>query len=280
MISGNAKIAAIIGNPVGHSLSPMIHRYWLDCYKIDGAYVPFKIEGADVATVLDAMQRMGFVGCNVTVPHKEAVAAIVANKTDAAKQIGAVNTLIRGANGEWIGDNTDGYGFYHNLKTHYPQKTAALKTAMMIGAGGAARAIIVALQKAGVEKIKVVNRTQDRAKALAKDVDKIHVVAWSDAEKAMASCDVIINTTSLGMAGQPDLELSLEHAPAHAIIADIVYRPLMTPWLVQAQSRGFEVLTGIGMLLHQAVPGFEAWFGVRPEVSPALQAHVLEQLKA
>lgn len=280
MISGHAKIAAIIGNPVGHSLSPMIHRYWLDQYSIDGAYVPFKVESADVVMVLDAMQRMGFIGGNVTIPHKEAVAAIVAHQTPAAKKIGAVNTLIRGSDGAWIGDNTDGYGFYHNLKMHYPHKTAALKTAMIIGAGGAARAIIFALIEARLERVVVVNRTPDRARILAKEFDSVTVADWNEAHTIMAECDIIINTTNLGMTGQSELELSLNHAPSHAIIADIVYRPLMTAWLRQAQSCGRDVLTGIGMLLHQAVPGFEAWFGVRPEVTPELQAHVLGALKS
>lgn len=276
MISGHAKIAAIIGDPVGHSLSPYIHHYWLKQYKIDGAYAPFKVSKENLNTVLNAMKQMGFVGCNITIPHKETVASVIAHQTDAAKQIGAVNTLIRDDHGNWIGDNTDGDGFYCHLKQTYPDKTAHLKTAMVIGAGGASRAIIFALQHAGIERVLVVNRTQEKTHILVKDFCVVAATEWQHAEQAMAECDIIINTSSLGMVGYDPLTLSLKHAPAHAIVADIVYRPLMTQWLQQAQSRQLDILTGIGMLLHQAVPGFKAWFGVRPEVTPALEMLILQ----
>lgn len=267
-------LAGVIGCPVGHSRSPVLHGTWLRQYGIAGQYVPLHVEAGDLADVLRAMPRMGFVGANVTIPHKEAVLALADDVSETASRIGAANTLTFGPDGRLHADNTDAYGFIANLRQNAPGWDAMRGPALVLGAGGAARAIIVALQDAGVPEIILCNRTAARAEALAAEFG-VTALPWEDRARVLSGMACVVNTTSLGMQGQPALDLDLSALPASALVTDIVYSPLETPLLAQARARGCTVVDGLGMLLHQAVPGFARWFGARPEVTDALRAAVL-----
>lgn len=275
-ISGKAKLAGVIGWPVGHSRSPRLHGYWLKHMGVDGAYVPLAVKPEDFESVLRLLPRMGFRGANVTVPHKEQALALVDHVEPLAARIGAVNTLVVRDDGSVEGRNTDAYGFMENLRHGAPHWRPEAEPVTVLGAGGAARAVCAALVDAGVPEIRLVNRSLDRARQLAADIGgRFTVVAWDDRDAALAGAGLLVNTTTLGMTGQPPLELTLDALPLHAVVNDIVYAPLMTDLLVTAAARGNKVVDGLGMLLWQAAPGFEAWFGVRPEVTPALRAFVL-----
>ncbi|SEP60846.1 shikimate dehydrogenase [Loktanella sp. DSM 29012] len=269
-------LAGVIGFPIGHSASPRLHKYWLNRYGIAGDYVPLQVSEGSLETVIRALPQMGFVGANVTIPHKTSVMQIADHLSDRAILVGAANTLIFRADGKIHADNTDGYGFIANLKQGAPNWSAASGPALVLGAGGAARAIIVALADAGVPQILLANRTRPKAEALRAEFGtRIKVVDWVQAQDAVAEAHLIVNTTSLGMTGQPDLKLSLDGLSADTVVTDIVYKPLRTPLLEQAAARGCVTVDGLGMLLHQGVPGFERWFGTRPEVDDALRAAVL-----
>jgi shikimate dehydrogenase len=283
-LSGRAALAGIMGWPVGHSLSPRLHGFWLREYRIDGAYVPLAVAPDRLEQALRALPAMGFRGANLTIPHKEAGLAAVDRITPAAARAGAVNTVIVEPDG-LLGDNTDGYGFMANLAASAPAWHAADGPAVLLGAGGAARAIAIALIDAGAPELRLVNRTLTRAEALAAQLaDVAHergtvltVLPWQDRHALSGAC-LLVNTTSLGMTGQPPLELDLAAMPARALVTDIVYSPLETGLLATARARGHAVVDGLGMLLHQARPGFRAWFGVDPEVSDALRATVVAGL--
>lgn len=267
-------LAGVIGCPVGHSRSPILHGTWLREYGITGYYVPLHVAAENLATTLRAMPRMGFVGANVTIPHKESVLGLADNVSETALRIGAANTLSFGQDGRLHADNTDGYGFIANLRQHAPQWDAARGPALVLGAGGAARAIIVALQDAGVPEIYLCNRTAARADALAAEFG-VTALAWEDRMWVLPRVACVVNTTSLGMSGQPALDIDLSALPEMALVTDIVYSPLETPLLAQARARGCCAVDGLGMLLHQAVPGCERWFGIRPDVTDNLRAAVL-----
>lgn len=267
-------LAGVIGCPVAHSRSPVLHGTWLRAYGIAGHYVPLHVEAHDLSDVLHALPRMGFVGANVTVPHKETALALADDVSETALRIGAANTLSFDADGRLLADNTDAYGFIANLRQSAPEWDAARGPALVLGAGGAARAIIVALQDAGVPQIFLTNRTAARAQALA-DEFGVMALPWEDRARVLPEAFCVVNTTSLGMAGQPALDLPLDTLPPAALVTDIVYSPLETPLLAQARSRGCQVVDGLGMLLHQAVPGFERWFGTRPKVTDTLRKAVL-----
>lgn len=275
-ISGKAKLAGVIGWPVGHSRSPRLHGYWLKHMGIDGAYVPLAVKPEDLEIVLQALPRMGFRGANLTVPHKERALALIDHVEPLAKRIGAVNTLVIRDDGSIEGRNTDAHGFIENLRHGAPHWRPEAEPAVVLGAGGAARAVCAALVDCGVPEIRLVNRSTARAEQLATDIGgRIEVVAWDDRNRVLAGAGLVVNTTTLGMTGQPPLEIDLAALPLHAVVNDIVYAPLMTDFLVVAAARGNKVVDGLGMLLWQAAPGFEAWFEARPEVTPALRAHVL-----
>lgn len=275
-ISGKARLAGVIGWPVGHSRSPRLHGYWLRHLGIDGAYVPLAVKPEDFESVLRALPRMGFAGANVTVPHKEQALALADHVEALARRIGAVNTLVVRPDGSVEGRNTDAFGFLENLRHGAPHWDPAAGPAVVLGAGGAARAVCAALVDAGVPEIRLVNRSAARAEQVAGDIGgKFTVLSWERAGAALDGANLLVNTTTLGMTGQPPLELDLAALPVHAVVNDIVYAPLMTDLLIEAAARGNKVVDGLGMLLWQAVPGFEAWFGVRPEVTPALRDFVL-----
>ena len=275
-LSGNVKLAGVMGWPIGHSLSPRLHGYWLRQYAVDGAYVPLAVRREDFAGAVRMLPRLGFAGANVTVPHKEAALAAVDEAAGEARRIGAVNTIVVRADGSLMGWNSDGFGFMENLKAGLAEWNPGLGPAVVLGAGGAARAVCAALVDGGVPELRLVNRTAARAEALAADIGgPIEVVSWAERESALDGARLLTNTTTLGMAGNPPLDLALERLPPEAAVTDIVYAPLRTPLLVAAAARGNPTVDGLGMLLHQARPGFAAWFGVEPEVTDEMRAFVL-----
>ncbi|TNC94335.1 MAG: shikimate dehydrogenase [Stygiobacter sp.] len=275
ILSGKAKLAGVLGWPVGHSRSPRLHGYWLDRLGIDGAYVPLPVRPEDFESVFRALAKMGFVGANVTVPHKEQALILADEVEPLAKRIGAVNTLVVREDGAIVGLNTDAFGFMQNLLETHPAPLGYLnRPAVVLGAGGAARAVVAALADAGVPEIQLVNRSLERAEKLAAEIGgPIRVRAWDRVD--LAGAGLLVNTTSLGMSGQPPLDLDLSALPTNAVVNDIVYAPLMTDLLLRAQARGNPVVDGLGMLLWQAVRGFTLWFGQQPEVTPELRDFVL-----
>ncbi len=278
-ISGKARLAGVMGWPVGHSLSPRLHGYWLQTLGIDGAYVPLAVAPENVPDAIATLSRIGFRGFNVTVPHKEMALQCVDEVDGLATRIGAVNTVIFNEDGKSLGTNTDGYGFIENLHQHAPGHDLSGGPAVVLGSGGAARAIIVALMDAGVREIRVTNRTQERAETLIEELkasDVCSVAPWEQRHAILGGAALLVNTTTLGMSGQSPLEIDLQALPVDACVTDIVYAPLETRLLSEARSRGNMVVDGLGMLLHQARPGFKAWFGKDPEVNEALRTHVLE----
>jgi shikimate dehydrogenase len=280
MISGQAKIAGVMGWPVAHSLSPRLHGFWLDYHGVDGAYIPIPVSPDDIETVIKTLPKLGFRGANVTVPHKIPAFNAADELSPAAQAIGAVNTLVCREDGSIFGDNTDGYGFIANLRIGAPTWNPSAGPALVLGAGGAARAVVWSLLDAGVPNVVLTNRTQEKADIIAKDMSgDVTVIPWDQREGAVRDAGLIVNTTSLGMTGKPALELNITNVAESTVVTDIVYVPLQTPLLRDAAAVGCQIVDGLGMLLHQAVPGFEAWFGLRPDVTPDLRDHVLSGLK-
>ncbi len=276
MTDHKIPLAGVIGHPVGHSRSPKLHGHWLKTYGLDGHYVPMDVAPADLETVLRTLPKAGFVGTNVTVPHKEAALRIADHVSDRATVIGAANTLVFREDGSIHADNTDGYGFMENLRAGAPDWNAKDGPAVVFGAGGAARAVLQALADAGVPEILLTNRTRTRADHLKEEFgQRITVVDWVQAGNVIENAELVVNTTSLGMQGQPELRVPLDGLQPGAVVTDLVYAPLKTNLLKTAEEAGCTVVDGLGMLLHQAVPGFERWFGVRPEVNDDLRAAVL-----
>ncbi|MFN4056602.1 MAG: shikimate dehydrogenase [Roseinatronobacter sp.] len=267
-------LAGVIGCPISHSRSPRLHGHWLQTYGLPGHYVPLHVETRDLEHVLRNMPQMGFVGANVTIPHKEAVLHLADDISDTAGRIGAANTLTF-RDGRILADNTDAYGFMANLRQAAPDWQPG-GAALVLGAGGAARAVVDGLLQAGMDRIWLSNRSRDRAEVLADTFGaKVKVLDWSNRAAALPDIGLLVNTTSLGMSGQAPLDMPLSGLPRKTLVTDIVYVPLMTDLLVQAAARGNQIVDGIGMLLHQAVPGFERWFGKTPEVTEALRRAVL-----
>jgi shikimate dehydrogenase len=265
--------AAVLGFPVKQSLSPPMHNFWLEKAGIAGMYLPLEIKPDDLKGVLYAMPRTGFVGCNLTIPHKEAAMEMLDDISEIAKAIGAVNTVKFREDHSTFGTNTDGEGFMNNLRYHHPDLTPFKQCALVLGAGGASRAVIYALQAEGFEQILICNRNMARAEEVANHFGKpCDVVPWEEAETAMKQATLLVNTTSLGMTGEDPLPFHLTQLSPEALVTDIVYKPLMTGMLKEAKERGNPVVTGIGMLAHQGVPGFELWFGHRPQVDDDLLA--------
>ncbi len=264
MITGHARLAGVIGWPVSHSRSPLLHNHWLARHAIDGAYVPLVVRPGDFAVAVAGLRAAGFAGVNVTIPHKEAAFSVCDTVDDVARDAGAVNTLFFGPDGI-TGTNTDGAGFIANLAAHGVIPSGP---ALLLGAGGAARAIAASLLAAGV-RVTIANRSAERAAALQAALPQVRVIEWNYRSAALADHSLLVNTTSLGMAGAPALEIDLSCAPPTLAVADIVYVPLETPLLAQARALGLAAVPGLGMLLHQAVPGFARWFGVTPTVDQA-----------
>ena len=270
-------LAGVIGHPIAHSRSPALHGYWLRRYGLKGHYIPIDIAPNDLADLVRTLPRLGFVGLNVTIPHKEAILHVADIITDRAALIGAANTLIFRKDGKIHADNTDGSGFIANLRQNAPHWVPSAGPAVVLGAGGAARAVIAALIEVGVPEIRLANRTRPRADGLRSDFGaKVVVHEWVQAANILEGAATVVNTTSLGMTGKPDLRLSLDHLSPRALVTDLVYTPLKTQLLIEAEAHGCIAVDGLGMLLHQAAPGFERWFGQRPDVDEATRMAVLQ----
>ena len=269
-------LAGVIGSPIAHSRSPALHGYWLRRYGIKGFYIPMDVAQADLREALATLPKLGFVGLNVTIPHKETVLSLADIVTDRAALIGAANTLIFRKDGKVYADNTDGSGFIANLRQEAPGWVPSAGPAVVFGAGGAARAVVAALIEVGVPEIRITNRTRARAEALRSDFGaKIHVHDWVQAGNLLDDATTVVNTSALGMTGKPEFKVPLDALNPKALVTDLVYTPLRTAFLEQAEQAGCTVVDGLGMLLHQAAPGFERWFGTRPDVDAATRAAVL-----
>ncbi|SMO71381.1 shikimate dehydrogenase [Ruegeria faecimaris] len=269
-------LAGVIGHPISHSKSPILHGHWLKTYGLAGHYIPMDVAPDDLEAVLRTLPKAGFVGANITVPHKEVALDLADTASDRARQIGAANTLVFQPDGSIHADNTDGYGFMQNLRSGAPDWIPADGPAVVFGAGGAARAVLQALVDAGVPEILLTNRTRSRADRLKEEFGTtITVVDWLKAGNVVEDAELVVNTSSLGMHGQPELRVPLDGLQPGAVVTDLVYAPLKTRLLETAEQAGCTPVDGLGMLLHQAVPGFESWFGVRPEVTSDLRAAVL-----
>jgi shikimate dehydrogenase len=269
-------LAGVIGSPISHSRSPQVHGHWLKSLGIRGFYIPMEVAENDLEDALRSLPKLGFVGVNVTVPYKERVLRLADHVSDRATIIGAANTLSFRNDGTIHADNTDGYGFIENLRQGAPGWDVTAGPAAVLGAGGAARAVVVALRDAGAPEILISNRTRLRAEALQQEFGrKLRVVDWVQAGNILEHAATVVNTTSLGMVGKPALRVPLDGLQKGALVTDLVYAPLKTRLLEVAEAMGCVTVDGLGMLLHQAVPGFERWFGARPEVDAATRAAAL-----
>ncbi len=279
-LSAKAKLAGVMGWPISHSRSPLLHGYWLRELNIDGAYLPFAVDPENIEAALRALPILGISGVNLTVPHKELAMSVCDHIDSIGRRIGAVNTIVVNDDGALSGTNTDAFGFLENLRGESAWR-ASDGPALVLGAGGAARAIVAALIDDGIGEVRLANRTLPRAEALAAEFGRaVTTVPWDQINAAMDGTALLVNTSTLGMTGQPDLELDLHDLPDTAVVNDIVYSPLETTLLRKAKKRGNSVVNGLGMLLHQARPGFTAWFGEEPTVSDGLRAHILADLSA
>jgi len=266
-------LAGVIGSPISHSQSPKLHQYWLRKYGLRGFYIPMDVTQSDLAEVIRTLHKMGFVGVNVTIPHKETIFGLADLVTDRAALIGAANTLIFRNDGKVHADNTDGYGFIENLRQNAPGWRPTEGPAAVIGAGGAARSVVASLIEVGVPEIRLANRTRTRADALRADFgSKVRVYEWVQAGNMLDGARTVVNTSSLGMVGKPELRIPLDGLSPNAVVNDLVYTPLRTALLERAAQAGCTTVDGLGMLMHQAVPAFERWFGERPLVDGDLRA--------
>ncbi|MCG8562332.1 MAG: shikimate dehydrogenase [Hyphomicrobiales bacterium] len=273
-----AKNACVIGWPIGHSRSPLVHNYWIAQHGLDAHYDKEAVRPEDFEAFVRGLAARGYRGASVTVPHKEAALALADEADATARAIGAANTL-------WLEDgrlhatNTDAYGFMTHLDLSAPGWDAPPRPAAVLGAGGAARAVLAGLAERGLPEIRLLNRTRARAEALAGRLgSRVEVGDWDERDAVLEGCGLLVNTTTLGMAGAPALEIDLARLPDDAVVADIVYTPLETPLLAAARAGGLGTVDGLGMLLHQGALGFERWFGVRPEVTEELRALVVADL--
>ena len=269
-------LAGVMGWPISHSRSPLIHSHWLAEHGLHGAYVPLAVNPLQLPEALTGLKALGFAGCNLTLPHKIEALPWVDAVDPMALRIGAVNTLTVRTDGSLHGANTDAFGFIQSLREAHPSWHASTGSAVVLGAGGAARAVVWALADAGAKDIRLLNRSPEKAQAMAQEFGApVKALAWSERHAALAGAALLVNTTTQGMQGQPALDLHLDDLPVHALVSDIVYTPLQTDLLLRAAARGNPTVNGLGMLLNQARPAFASWFGVMPEVTPALWAKVL-----
>jgi shikimate dehydrogenase len=266
-------LAGVMGWPVMHSRSPLLHGYWMKQLGLAGAYVPLAIEPPGLAAAIRALHPLGFAGCNLTIPHKQAAMAIVDEVDPVGRTIGAISCIVVRPDGSLFGSNNDWYGFVENLKASVPDWRAEAGPAVVLGAGGGARAVCYGLLHLGVPSIRLVNRARTRAQTLAADFGdpRITVLSWDERHDAVAGAETVVNATSAGMVGNPPLDVRLDRLAPTALAADIIYTPLETPFLAAARGRGNRTVNGLGMLLHQGRPAWKAWFGIEPEVTPELR---------
>ena len=270
-------LAGVIGHPISHSKSPKLHNYWLSKYKINGFYIPFSITTEKLQASIKSLMDLGFSGVNVTIPHKTNVLALADSVTDRAALIGAANTLYFSKSGKIHADNTDGYGFIQNIIDEIPDYDFYDKTAIIYGAGGSARAIASALISNGVKEVGITNRTRSKAQIISENLGaKVSVVDWRTAPETVGRADLIINATSMGMIGQPDFSQPITRAKKTALVIDIVYNPLITELIKEAKKQKLKTVGGIGMLINQAVPGFEHWFETTPIIDDEIRKFIIE----
>ena len=273
------KLAGVIGWPVCHSMSSHLHGFWLEKYKIEGAYIKLAVSPENLEVALKSLPKLGFAGTNITTPHKENALSIVDYLDPVAKRIGAVNTIFINKDSSLYGTNTDGFGFIENLRSKAPEWEASKFPVVVLGAGGASKSVVASLIDAGVPEVRLVNRTLSRAKALSSSMDgPITLFGWEQASDFLRGASLVVNTTVLGMTGQPPLNIDLSFLSTNTLVADTVYTPLTTPLLKQAKDRGLKTVDGLGMLLYQAVLGFEGWYGHKPDVTKSLRDHILVKL--
>ena len=272
-------MAGVIGWPIAHSRSPAIHNHWIQQYNLCGAYGQFPVEINNLEMAIQGLKALGLAGCNITIPHKVAAMRHMDWIDPLAQRMGAINTIVVQADGALHGFNNDGFGYIQSLHEAQPSWQANAGPVVILGAGGAARAIVVSLLDAGAEEIRILYRTRDKAEALAQEFgSRITTYEWRERHEALSGCALLVNTTSLGMHGQEALEINLAQLPTSALVSDAIYVPLETPLLAQARKRGNSTVNGLGMLLHQARPAFHAWFGVMPEVTPELRQTIIATL--
>jgi shikimate dehydrogenase len=268
-------MAGVMGWPVMHSRSPMLHNYWFQKHQLAGTYVPLAIRPEGLAAALRALHPLGFAGCNLTIPHKQQAMTIVNEIDEVAKRIGAISCVVVRSDGSLAGSNNDCYGFIHNIKQEQPGWRADAGPAVVIGAGGGSRAVCYGLAQERAKEIRLVNRSLDRAKGIANEFGSpIKALPWEQRHDALEGAATVVNSTSQGMVGQPALDIKLDKLPANALVADIIYIPLETPFLAAARKRGNRTVNGLGMLLHQGRPAWKAWFGIEPEVTPELRSMI------
>jgi shikimate dehydrogenase len=273
-------LAGVMGWPVMHSRSPILHNYWFRQHGLAGTYVPLAIEPQSLAAALRALHPLGFAGCNLTIPHKQKAMAIVDEVDTVAKRIGAISCVVVRPDGSLAGSNNDCYGFIHNLKQERPGWRADAGPVVVLGAGGGSRAVCYGLAQEGAKEIRLVNRTLARAQGIASEFGgPIRAVPWEQRHEVLDGAAMVVNTTSNGMVGQPALDIDLERLPKSALAADIIYIPLETPFLAAARKRGNPTVNGLGMLLHQGRPAWKAWFGIEPAVTAELRAMVEETIR-
>ena len=271
MSSQKFILAGVMGHPVAHSRSPVIHNHWIAQYKLKGSYVLLPVEPSNLHDALKGLKALGFAGCNVTIPHKVEAMKAMDWLHPVAKQMGAINTIVVQPDGALHGFNNDGYGYIQSIKDAKADWRADAGPITVLGAGGAARAIVLSLINEGAQEIRLINRTKSKAEHLAQEFGSVvRVVDWSERANALNGVAMLVNTTNQGMHGQPELDLQLNELPTSALVSDASYIPLETPLLAQAKKRGNATVNGLGMLLNQARPAFQAWFGVLPEITPEL----------
>jgi shikimate dehydrogenase len=268
-------LAGVMGYPVAHSRSPVIHNHWIAQYGLRGSYVLLPVQPDQLSDALGGLKALGFAGCNVTIPHKVQAMKAMDWLHPVAKQMGAINTIVVQENGALHGFNNDGFGYIQSIKDAKPNWKASDGPITVLGAGGAARAIVLSLINEGAKEIRLINRTQSKAQGLADEFEQyaasvVKVYDWSERSQALAGVAMLINSTNQGMHGQPELDISLEELPVTALVSDAIYIPLETPLLLSAKKRGNQTVNGLGMLLNQARPAFEAWYGVKPEITAEL----------
>ena len=268
-------LAGVMGWPVAHTRSPAIHNHWIAKYGLKGAYVQLPVQPDRLEAAIRGLPALGFAGCNVTVPHKVNAMRLMDELHPAARRVAAINTIVVQPDGRLLGMNNDGAGYIQSLRDADPAWRGDAGPALVLGAGGAARAIVVALLDEGVPELRITNRTLERAQALAEAFgDRVKVVPWAQRNEAMAGVSLLVNTTTQGMHGQVPLDVTLDALPAAAMVSDAIYIPMETPLLAQARLRGHRTVNGLGMLLNQARPAFRSWFGVLPEITPELRAAI------
>ena len=268
-------LAGVMGWPVAHTRSPAIHNHWIARHGLKGAYVQLPVHPDHLEAAIRGLPALGFAGCNVTVPHKESAMHFMDELHPVAKRVAAINTVVVQPDGRLLGMNNDGAGYIQSLRDADPSWCGDAGPALVLGAGGAARAIVVALLDEGVPELRITNRTMERAQVLAEAFgDRVKVVPWSERHEAMAGVSLLVNTTTLGMHGQPPLDVALDALPLAAMVSDAIYIPMETPLLTLARLRGQRTVNGLGMLINQARPAFASWFGVMPDITPELRSAI------